>query len=86
MRIDGLVLGERMVAWQDHDDRFLCHQFVCEIRLLLFYAEEGHIKLSALQVVRKRCRMVARNPDFNIEQFVAKDACGTRQPSDFLPG
>jgi len=30
--------------------------------------------------------MVARNPDFDIEQFVAKDACGPRQPIDFLPG
>ncbi len=30
--------------------------------------------------------MVARNPDFDIEQFVAKNACGPRQPIDFLPG
>src|SRR3981081_2898801 len=30
--------------------------------------------------------MVARNSDFDIEQFVTKDACGTWQPLDFLPG
>src|SRR5438132_1445028 len=106
-----------MIAWQDHDDRFLCHQFVLEIGLLHSYsvtlcrqpgssiatpsraklfheepeagklsAEKGDIKLSTLQAVCKHCRVVARNPDFDIEQFVAKDACRMRQPIDFLPG
>ena len=74
-----------MIARQDHDERLLCDKFVFQIGLLL-RAEESDIKLPALEVVRKRCRMVARNPDFNIEQLVAKDACGVRQPADFLPG
>jgi hypothetical protein len=30
--------------------------------------------------------VVARNPDFDVEQFVAKNGCGTRQPIDLLPG
>src|SRR5258708_21218302 len=85
VRIDGLMLGERMIARQDHDKRLLRYYFVFEIGFL-FPAEESDIKLPALQVVCERCRVVARNPDFDIEQFVAKDACGPRQPIDFLPG
>jgi hypothetical protein len=67
------------------DERLLCDKFVFQIGLLL-RAEESDIKLPALEVVRKRCRMVARNPDFNIEQFVAKNARCTRQPISFLSG
>src|SRR5882724_3496989 len=74
-----------MIAWQDHDKRLLRYYFVFEIGFL-FPAEESDIKLPALQVVCERCRMVARNPDFDIEQFVAKDTCSPRQPIDFLPG
>jgi hypothetical protein len=85
VRIDGLALRERMVARQDHDERLLRHQFVLEIGLLL-PAEKSDIKSSAAWVVCKHCRMVARNSDFEVEQLVAKDACGTRQPIDFLPG
>ena len=48
VRIDGLVLGERMIARQDYDKRLLRHQFVFEIGLLL-PAEESDIKLPALR-------------------------------------
>jgi hypothetical protein len=74
-----------MIARQDHDERLLCDKFVFQIGLLL-RAEESDIKLPALEVVRKRCRMVARNPDFNIEQFVAKNARSRGSQSAFLSG
>src|SRR3977135_372891 len=74
-----------MIAWQKYDKRLLRNYFVFEIGFL-FPAEECDIKLPALQVVCERCRVVARNPDFDIEQFVAKDARSPRQPVDFLPG
>src|SRR6266704_2823662 len=73
-----------MIARQDHDKRLLRYCFVFEIGLVL-PAEESDIKRPALQVVCEGCRVVARNPDFDIEQFVAKNACGPRQPIDFLP-
>src|SRR6266478_4514586 len=41
---------------------------------------------SALEVVCQHCGMVARNSDFDIEQFVSKDVCGTWQPVDLLLG
>src|SRR6266436_8734 len=85
VRIDGLALSERMVARENHDERLLRHQFVFKIGLL-FPAEESDIEFSALEVVCQHCRMVARNSDFDIEQFVSKDGCGTRQPVDLLPG
>src|SRR6266567_9015073 len=85
MRIDGLALSERMIARQDYNERLLRHQFVFEIGLLL-PAEKSDIKFSPLELVCKHCRMVARNPDFDIEQLVAKNGCGTRQPLDLLPG
>ncbi len=84
MRIDGVALGERMIARQDHDERLLCYKFVFEIGLLLA-AEESDIELPALEVVGKHCRTVARNSDLNIEQFVSKEAGDMRQPIDFLP-
>src|SRR6476660_3045686 len=74
-----------MIARQNHDERLLCYQLVFKIGLL-FPAVKSDIKSAALEVVCKHCRMVARNPDFDIEQFVAKYACGTRQPVDLLPG
>ena len=73
MRIDGVALSERMIARENHDERLLCYQLVFKIGLL-FPAEKSDIKSSALEVVCKRCGMVARNSDFHIEQFVAKDA------------
>src|SRR4029077_4456542 len=74
-----------MIARENHDERLLCYQSVFKI-WLLFPAEKSDIKSSALEVVCKHCGMVARNSDFDIEQFVSKDACGTRQPVDLLPG
>ena len=74
-----------MITRQKYDERLLCHQFVFEIRLL-FPAKEGDIKLATLEVVGQRCRVVARNPDFDTEQVVAQDVGSTRQPIDFLPG
>src|SRR5216684_1724451 len=74
-----------MIAREKHDERLLCYQLVFKIGLL-FPAEKSDIKSSALEVVCKHCGMVARNPDFDIEQFVSKDGCGTRQPVDLLPG
>src|SRR5258708_22742713 len=79
------MLGERMIARQDHDKRLLRYYFVFEIGFL-FLAEESDIKLPALQVVCERCRVVARNPDFDVEQFVPHDACGPAQTFAFLPG
>ena len=38
--------------------------------------EKSDIKPSALEVICKHCGMVARNSDFDIEQFVSKDGCG----------
>ena len=42
--------------------------FVFEIGFL-FPAEESDIKHPALQVLCERHRVIARNPDFDIEQF-----------------
>jgi hypothetical protein len=39
---------------------------------------EKRYQPSALEVICKHCGMVARNSDFDIEQFVSKDGCGTR--------
>jgi hypothetical protein len=57
--------------------RVLCYQLVFKIGLR-FPAEKSDIKPSALEVICKHCGMVARNSDFDIEQFVSKDGCGTR--------
>jgi hypothetical protein len=84
VRIDGVALGELMIARQDRDERLLSYKFVFEIRLL-FAAEESDIKLPALEVLGKLCRTVARNSDLKIEQFVSKEAGDMRQPIDFLP-
>jgi hypothetical protein len=48
-------------------------------------AEESDIKLATLEVVGQLCRVVARNPDFDIGQFVTQDAGGRRQPNPFHP-
>src|SRR4029077_20810072 len=72
-----------MIARENHDERLLRDQFVFKIGIRL-PAEESDIELPALEVVRKHCRMVARNSNFNIGQFVTKEACGARQPIDFL--
>jgi hypothetical protein len=77
VRIDGAALSERMIARENHDERLLCYQLVFKIGLL-FPSEKSDIKSSALEVVCKHCGMVARNSDFDIEQFVSKDARGTR--------
>ncbi len=82
-RIDGLARRERMIARQDHDERLLCDRFVFEIGFL-FPAHERDIELAALEVVGKRRRMIARDLDSDIEQFIAQNACGARQPIDFL--
>src|SRR4030081_1025612 len=74
-----------MIARKKTDERLPCRQFVFEIGLL-FPAEESNIKFSALEVVGKHRRMVARDSDFDIEQFVAKNGRGARQPLGLLPG
>jgi hypothetical protein len=61
-----------MIARENHDERLLCYQLVFKIGLLL-PAEKSDIKSSALEVVCKHCGMVARNSDFDIEQFVSKE-------------
>jgi hypothetical protein len=65
VRIDGLVPGEPMITRQKYEKRLRCHQFVFEIRLLV-PTEESDIKLATLEVVGQLCRVVARNPDFDI--------------------
>jgi hypothetical protein len=61
-----------MIARENHDERLLCYQLVFKIGLLL-PAEKSDIKSSALEVVCQHCGMVARNSDFDIEQFVSKE-------------
>src|SRR3984893_4353842 len=85
VRIDGIAFSERMIAREHHDERLLCYQLVFKVGLL-FPTEKSDIKSPALEVVCKHCGMVARNSDFDIEQFVSKDGCGTRQPVDLLSG
>jgi hypothetical protein len=48
--------------------------FVFEIGFL-FPAEESNIKHPALQVLCERYRVIARNPDFDIEQFAVCSFC-----------
>src|ERR1700719_3493810 len=78
-----VAFSERMIAREHHDERLLCYQLVFKVGLL-FPTEKGDIKSPTLEVVCKHCGMVARNSDFDIEQFVSKDGCGTRQPVDLL--
>ncbi len=63
----------------------LATMHVFEVRLLLA-AHEGDVELSALELVGEHGRVVARNPDFDVEQLVAEEARRVRQPLDFLPG
>jgi hypothetical protein len=74
-----------MIARQDRDERFFRHQFVDQVGIR-FPTKKSDIDLSAHQIVGKRGRKPARNPDFDIGQFVAQDARRARQPRHLLPG
>ncbi len=82
--IDGLASGKRMITRQKNEKRLRCHQFVFEIRLFV-PPEESDIQLATLQVVGQRCRVLAGNRDFDIEQLVVQDA-GWQRGSQTISG
>ena len=74
-----------MIARQDRDQRLLGDELVFEVRLRLA-THEGDVELPALELAGEHGRMVARNPDLDVEQLVAKKARRIGQPFDLLPG
>ncbi len=74
-----------MIARQNRNQRLLGDQLVREARLLLA-AHKRDVELPALERVGEHGRMVARDPDLDVEQLVAQKARGEGQPFDFLPG
>ena len=84
-RIEGLARRKPMIARQDRDERLFRHQLIYEVGIR-FRTKKSDIDLSARQIGGERGRKPARNPDFDIGQFVAQDAGRARQPRNLLPG
>ena len=83
LRIDCLLRSQRMVAWQNDDDRLLRDHLVGHVRLRLD-AQEAKVNLAVLQRLGQIGRVHARHLELDFRQLGPENARDVGEPVDLL--
>src|SRR3989454_4900447 len=86
MWIDRLIRSEAVIAWQHHDERFRGDEFEYQIGRPYFSSEERHVELAPDKSIREVGRILARDGDLDIGEFVPKKPDRFGEPVDLLSG
>src|SRR6266498_1017538 len=84
--VDRLMRSEAVIAWQHDDEGFRGNDFEHQIGCPCFWSEERHVELTPDKSIREVGRILARDGDLDIGEFVPQDVDRFGEPVYLLTG